>query len=240
MEEIIICKVIKLKNGLRIVVEEMPYMKSVAIVFGVGIGSKYEDKKYQGISHFIEHMLFKGTKKRKDTLKISQVIEGIGGEINASTSKETTHLYAKIPKEQFKIAFDVLADIILNSLIREEDLHKEKSVIIEEIRKYQDMPEELVEILLDKVMWKEHPLGRSILGNEKSVTNLRREDLLRHINEFYRPNNLVISVAGNIKTEEVVLQTKKYFEKIKEDKIKKNLFIYEKQKDFQIGIKFNS
>jgi predicted Zn-dependent peptidase len=227
-----------LKNGLRIVVEEMPYMKSVAIVFGVGIGSKYEDKKYQGISHFIEHMLFKGTKKRKDTLEISQVIEGIGGEINASTSKEITHLYAKIPKEQFKIAFDVLADIILNSLIREEDLHKEKSVIIEEIRKYQDVPEELVEILLDKVMWKEHPLGRSILGNEKSVTNLRREDLLRHINEFYRPNNLVISVAGNIKTEEVVLQTKKYFEKIKEGKIKKNLSICEKQKDFQIGIKF--
>jgi len=216
----------------------MPYMKSVAIVFGVGVGSKYEDKKYQGISHFIEHMLFKGTKKRKNTLEISRVIEGIGGEINASTSKETTHLYAKIPKERFKIAFDVLADIILNSLIREEDFYKEKSVIIEEIRKYQDMPEELVEILLNKIMWKEQPLGRSILGNEKSVNNLRREDLLRYINDFYRPDNLVISVAGNIKTEEVVLQTKKYLKKIKEGKNKKSLSVYEKQKDFQVGIKF--
>ena len=235
---VIIFKVIKLENGLRIIVEEMPYMKSVAIVFGVGVGSRYEEDHHQGISHIIEHMLFKGTKKRKNTLEISQTIESIGGEINASTSKEITQLYVKVPQEQFNIAFDVLADIILNSLIREEDLCKEKNIIIEEIKKYEDIPEELVEILLDKIMWKDHPLGRPILGNVKSVGNIQREDLLSYINRFYRPNNLVVSVAGNIKIADVILQVKNYFEEIKEGKIKGYLPVNSNQKTAQIGIKF--
>ena len=235
---IIIYKVIKLENNLRIVIEEMPYMKSVAIGFGIGAGSRYEVQKHQGISHLIEHMLFKGTTRRKSTLEISQVIEGIGGEINASTSKETTYLYAKVPQEQFKTAFDVLADIILNSLMREEDLYKEKNIIIEEIKKYQDIPEELVEILLDKIMWKNHPLGKSILGDEKSIINIQREDLLSYINTFYRPNNLVISVAGNIKIEEVILQVDKYFKIIKKGEVKNYLPAKDNQKSTQIGIKF--
>jgi predicted Zn-dependent peptidase len=234
----IIYKIIKLENNLRIVVEEMPYMKSVAIVFGIGAGSRYEVQKDQGISHLIEHMLFKGTNKRKSTLKISQVIEGIGGEINASTSKETTYLYAKVPQEQFKTAFDVLADIILNSLMREEDLHKEKNIIIEEIKKYQDIPEELVEILLDKIMWKNHPLGKPILGDEKSIINMQREDLLSYVNTFYRPNNLVISVAGNIKIEEVIQQVDKYFKIIGKGEVKNYLPAKDNQKNTQIGIKF--
>ena len=234
----IIYKIIKLENNLRIVVEEMPYMKSVAIVFGIGAGSRYEVQKHQGISHLIEHMLFKGTNKRKSTLEISQAIEGIGGEINASTSKETTYLYAKVPQEQFKTAFNVLADIILNSLMREEDLHKEKNIIIEEIKKYQDIPEELVEILLDKIMWKNHPLGKPIFGDEKSVINIQREDLLSYINIFYRPNNLVISVAGNIKIEEVILQVDKYFKIIEKGEVKNYLPAKDNQKNTQIGIKF--
>ena len=235
---IIIYKVIKLENGLRIVVEEIPYMKSVAIVFGIKAGSRYEAKKHQGISHLIEHMLFKGTKKRKNTLEISQVIEGIGGEINASTSKETTHLYVKVPQEHFKTAFDVLADIIADSLIREEDLCKEKNVIIEEIKKYQDIPEELVEILLDKIMWKNHPLGRSVLGDEKSVANIQREDLLSYINRFYHPNNLVISVAGNIKIAEAVLHIEKYFKRTGKGEIERYLPVKDNQKNAQVGIKF--
>ena len=216
----------------------MPYMKSVAIVFGIGTGSRYETQKYQGISHLIEHMLFKGTNKRKSTLEISQVIEGIGGEINASTSKETTHIYAKVPQKQFKTAFDVLADIILNSVMREDDLRKEKNVIIEEIKKYEDIPEELVEILLDRIMWKNHPLGRSVLGDEKSVSNIQREDLLSYENRFYRPNNLVISVAGNIKIAEVILQIEKYFKRTEKGEIKKYLPVKDNQKTTQIGIKF--
>ena len=216
----------------------MPYMKSVAIVFVIGAGSRYEEEKHQGISHLIEHMLFKGTNQRKNTLEISQVIEGIGGEINAYTSKETTQLYVKVPQEQFKVAFDVLADIVLNSLMRREDLCKEKKVIIEEIKKYQDIPEELVEILLDKIIWKNHPLGKSILGDEKSIRNIQREDLLSYIDEFYRPNNLVISVAGNIKVAEVILQIKKCFKRMKEGEIKKYIPAYDNQKISLIGIRF--
>ncbi len=216
----------------------MPYMKSVAIVFGIGAGSRHEARKHQGISHLIEHMLFKGTTKRKDTLEISQVIEGIGGEINASTSKEMTHLYVKVPREHFKTAFNVLADLITDSLMRKEDLCKEKNVIIEEIRKYQDIPEELVEILLDRIMWKNHPLGRSVLGNEKSVMNIQREDVLSYINRFYRPNNLVISVAGNIKTREVVPLIEKYFKKNEKGGIKKYIPVKDNQKTAQVGIKF--
>lgn len=235
---IIIYKVIELQNGLTIVVEEMSFMKSVAIVFGVRVGSRYEEQKHQGISHLIEHMLFKGTDQRKNTLEISQTIEGIGGEINASTSDESTLLYVKVPQEQFKIAFEVLNDIILNSLMREEDLCKEKKVINEEIKKYQDIPEELVEVLLDKLMWKDHPLGRCILGDEKSIRNIQREDLLSYINEFYRPNNFVISVAGNIKTEEVVLHVKKYFNKMNRGEVIKYLPAPQDQKTPQIGMKF--
>lgn len=216
----------------------MPYMKSVAIVFVIGVGSRYEEEKHQGISHLIEHMLFKGTNQRKNTLEISQVIEGIGGEINAYTSKETTQLYVKVPQEQFKVAFDVLADIVLNSLMRREDLGKEKKVIIEEIKKYQDIPEELVEILLDKIIWKNHPLGKSILGDEKSIRNIQREDLLSYIDEFYRPNNLVISVAGNIKVAEVILQIKKCFKRMKEGEIKKYIPAYDNQNISLIGIRF--
>lgn len=216
----------------------MPYMKSVAIVFGIGTGSRYEIQKYQGISHLIEHMLFKGTNKRKSTLEISQVIEGVGGEINASTSKEITHIYAKVPQKQFKTAFDVLADIILNSVMREDDLRKEKNVIIEEIKKYEDIPEELVEILLDRIMWKNHPLGRSVLGDEKSVSNIQREDLLSYKNRFYCPNNLVISVAGNIKIAEVILQIEKYFKRTEKGEIEKYLPVKDNQKTTQIGIKF--
>lgn len=216
----------------------MPYMKSVAIVFGIGTGSRYEIQKYQGISHLIEHMLFKGTNKRKSTLEISQVIEGIGGEINASTSKEITHIYAKVPQKQFKTAFDVLADIILNSVMREDDLRKEKNVIIEEIKKYDDIPEELVEILLDRIMWKNHPLGRSVLGDEKSVSNIQRENLLSYKNRFYCPNNLVISVAGNIKIAEVILQIEKYFKRTEKGEIEKYLPVKDNQKTTQIGIKF--
>lgn len=234
----IIHNIYKLKNGMRIIVEEMPYMKSIAIIFGIGIGSRYEEKKYQGISHLIEHMLFKGTKNRKSTLEISQAIEGIGGAINASTSEENTLLYAKVPQKGFAIAFDVLSDIILNSLMRDGDLQREKKVVIEEIRKCQDIPEELVELLLDKLIWKNQPLGRGILGDEKSICNIQRKNVASYINEFYRPNNIVISVAGNIKKEEVMLKVKEYFEEMKKNRIEKYLPAYNKQENFQIGIKY--
>ena len=222
---------------MRIIVEEMPYMKSVSIVIGIGVGSRYEEKKYQGISHLVEHMLFKGTGNRENTLELSKVVEGIGGAINASTSEENTLLYVKVPQKVFVIAFDVLADIILNSLMRNDDLQREKNVVIEEIRKCKDTPEELVELLLDKIMWKNHPLGRGILGDEKSVKAISREILLSYVDKFYRPNNMVISIAGKVKTEEVISKVKKYFGGMENKEIKEYLPVREKQEEYQINIK---
>lgn len=222
---------------MRIIVEEMPHMKSVSIVIGIGVGSRYEEKKYQGISHLVEHMLFKGTGNRENTLELSKVVEGIGGAINASTSEENTLLYVKVPQKVFVIAFDVLADIILNSLMRNDDLQREKNVVIEEIRKCKDTPEELVELLLDKIMWKNHPLGRGILGDEKSVKAISREILLSYIDKFYRPNNIVISIAGKVKTEEVISQVKKYFGGMENKEIKEYLPVREKQEEYRINIK---
>jgi predicted Zn-dependent peptidase len=222
---------------MRIIVEEMPYMKSVSIVIGIGVGSRYEEKKYQGISHLVEHMLFKGTGNRENTLELSKVVEGIGGAINASTSEENTLLYVKVPQKVFLTAFDVLADIILNSLMRNDDLQREKNVVIEEIRKCKDTPEELVGLLLDKIMWKNHPLGRGILGDEKSVKAISREILLSYIDKFYRPNNMVISIAGKVKTEEVISKVKKYFGGMENKEIKEYLPVREKQEEYRINIK---
>jgi len=222
---------------MRIIVEEMPYMKSVSIVIGIGVGSRYEEKKYQGISHLVEHMLFKGTGNRENTLELSKVVEGIGGSINASTSEENTLLYVKVPQKVFVTAFDVLADIILNSLMRNDDLQREKNVVIEEIRKCKDTPEELVGLLLDKIMWKNHPLGRGILGDEKSVKAISREILLSYVDKFYRPNNMVISIAGKVKTEEVISKVKKYFGGMENKEIKEYLPVREKQEEYQINIK---
>ena len=222
---------------MRIIVEEMPYMKSVSIVIGIGVGSRYEEKKYQGISHLVEHMLFKGTGNRENTLELSKVVEGIGGAINASTSEENTLLYVKVPQKVFVTAFDVLADIILNSLMRNDDLQREKNVVIEEIRKCKDTPEELVGLLLDKIMWKNHPLGRGILGDEKSVKAISREILLSYIDKFYRPNNMVISIAGKVKTEEVISKVKKYFGGMENKEIKEYLPVREKQEEYRINIK---
>ena len=222
---------------MKIIVEEMPYMKSVSIVIGIGVGSRYEEKKYQGISHLVEHMLFKGTGNRENTLELSKVVEGIGGAINASTSEENTLLYVKVPQKVFVTAFDVLADIILNSLMRNDDLQREKNVVIEEIRKCKDTPEELVGLLLDKIMWKNHPLGRGILGDEKSVKAISREILLSYVDKFYRPNNMVISIAGKVKTEEVISKVKKYFGGMENKEIKEYLPVREKQEEYQINIK---
>jgi len=215
----------------------MPYMRSISIVIGIGTGSRYEEKDYQGISHLIEHMLFKGTKKRGNTLEISRMVEGMGGAINASTSEENTFLYVKVPFEVFEPAFDVLADIMLNSLMRDEDLQREKVVIIEEIRKSKDTPEELVGLLLDKLMWKNHPLGRGILGDEKSVKAISREKLMTHIETYYRPNNMVISVAGKVKEEKVISKAKKYFGEIESNPIRKYLPFKEVQQAHRINIK---
>ncbi len=194
---------VKMDNGLRLMSYKMPHRQSVSIVIGIKAGSIYERKEEQGISHFIEHMLFKGTEKRKNTLEISQAIEQLGGEINASTSEEYTFLYSKVLYNNFTDAFEVLVDILNNSLFREEDISQEKTVVLEEINKYQDIPDDWITFLINRLMWKETVLGQNVLGEKKTVKEFNRKLLLPYFQEMYQPRNIVFSITGNFSPEKI-------------------------------------
>jgi len=203
-----------LKNGIRIVTEEIPYVNSVSIGLWIKAGSRYESIENNGISHFIEHMLFKGTKKRS-AKEIANSIDKIGGQLNAFTSKECTCLYAKVLDAHFDIALDVLADMFFNSNFDHEDIEKEKGVVLEEINMYEDSPEDLVHDLFSQTVWSGNSLGMPVLGTESSLGNLKREKILDYFNNNYIPQNIVISVVGNIKHTDAVKNVRDYFEKSK-------------------------
>jgi predicted Zn-dependent peptidase len=199
-------------NGIRLVTEEIPYVNSVSIGIWVKVGSRYESLENNGISHFIEHMLFKGTKNRS-AKEIANSIDKIGGQLNAFTSKECTCFYAKVLDTHFDIALDVLADMFFNSKFDSEEIDKERGVVIEEISMYEDSPEDLVHDLFSQAVWSGNPLGMSILGTEDSLENLNKERIVNFFNENYIPQNIVISVVGNLKHNEVVTTIKSYFDK---------------------------
>ncbi|HYE83906.1 MAG TPA: pitrilysin family protein [Clostridia bacterium] len=199
-------------NGIRVVTEEIPYVNSVSIGIWVKVGSRYENIENNGISHFIEHMLFKGTKNRS-AKEIANSIDKIGGQLNAFTSKECTCFYAKVLDTHFDIALDVLADMFFNSNFSGEEIDKERGVVIEEINMYEDSPEDLVHDLFSQAVWSGNPLGMSILGTEKSLENLNRSKIIDYFNENYIPQNVVISVVGNCKHNDTVEKIRKYFEK---------------------------
>lgn len=200
-----------LKNGIRVVTEEIPYVNSVSLGIWVKVGSRYENIENNGISHFIEHMLFKGTKSRS-AKEIANSIDKIGGQLNAFTSKECTCFYAKVLDTHFDIALDVLADMFFNSNFDCEDIEKERGVVIEEINMYEDSPEDLVHDLFSQTVWAGNSLGMSILGTEESLNNLFREKIVDYFNENYVPQNIVISVVGNFKHKEAVKKVEEYFE----------------------------
>lgn len=201
-----------LANGVRVVTEEIPYVNSISIGIWVKVGSRYETEENNGVSHFIEHMLFKGTKKRtaKD---IANSIDKIGGQLNAFTSKECTCFYAKVLDSHFDIALDVLADMFFNSNFSQEEIDKEKGVVVEEINMYEDSPEDLVHDLFSQVVWTGNPLGMSILGTEESLARMTREDILDYFHKNYIPQNVVVSVVGNFKHKEAMEKIRQYFEK---------------------------
>ncbi|BAH44400.1 MULTISPECIES: pitrilysin family protein [Brevibacillus] len=183
-------------NGLRIVTERIPSVRSVALGIWVGTGSKYENEKNNGISHFLEHMFFKGTKTRS-AKEIAETFDEIGGNVNAFTSKEYTCYYARVLDQHAPIALDVLSDMYFNSVFDADELEKEKNVVIEEISMYEDTPDDLVHDLIARASYSTHPLGYSILGTEDVLRSLKRDDLLAYIDQHYLPTNTVITVAGN-------------------------------------------
>lgn len=199
-----------LENGLTIIGEEIPYLKSISLGIWVKAGSIIETKENSGVSHFIEHMLFKGTKNRSSK-ELAREIDNLGGILNAFTSKECTCFYVKLLDEHIDIGIDVLSDMILNSRFDELDIKKEKSVILEELKMYEDSPDDLVYDLLLENIYKDHSLGMNILGDRQSLKNLKRESILDYYNEYYVPNNSIISICGNFKFEEIVKQIEEKF-----------------------------
>jgi predicted Zn-dependent peptidase len=199
---------VTLDNGLRLVTAFMPHTRSVAISFFIGAGSRYEDDRHAGISHFIEHMLFKGTKKRPTSAEICTVVEGVGGIINAGTDKELTIFWCKIAQTHFLESLDVLVDILLNPLFDPAEIEKERQVIIEEINMSLDSPAQRVSMLIDELLWPGHALGRDVAGTRESVAAISREMMLDYLSRRYRPNNAVLAVAGDINHKEVVAAVK--------------------------------
>ena len=199
-----------LENGLTIIGEEIPYVKSISLGVWINAGSRIEDEEISGVSHFIEHMLFKGTRNRTSK-QIASEIDNLGGQINAFTSKECTCYYVKLLDSHIDIGIDVLSDMILNSKFNEDDLDKERSVIIEELKMYEDSPEDLAYDLLTENIYKNDPLGMNIIGTEESLNRLNREKLLDYFNKYYVPNNSVIAISSNFNFDEIINKIEEKF-----------------------------
>ncbi|MED1469519.1 pitrilysin family protein [Bacillus salipaludis] len=197
------------QNGVRIVLEQIPTVRSVAIGVWIGTGSRNEHPEINGISHFLEHMFFKGTTTRS-AKDIAESFDSIGGQVNAFTSKEYTCYYAKVLDTHSKFALDVLADMFFNSTFVEEELNKERNVVLEEIKMYEDTPDDIVHDLLSRAVYEDHSLGYPILGTEETLNTFTGEKLKEYIHERYTPENVVISIAGNV-SDAFINEVEKYF-----------------------------
>ncbi len=192
-----------LENGVTIVTERDPAFYSVSAGIWVKSGARHEDPSNNGISHFIEHMLFKGT-KRRSALDIAREMDSIGGVMNAFTTSETTCYYVKVLDRHFSVAADLLADIFLNSLFDDAELERERSVILQEIRMVEDTPDDYIHELFGRTFWRDHPLGRPVIGNSANVSSFTRDDLIRFVRERYSADRVVITAAGKIDHDEIV------------------------------------
>jgi predicted Zn-dependent peptidase len=200
-----------LRNGLRLFTTEMPGMRSASIAFFFTVGSRYEPDNIAGISHFIEHMLFKGTRHYPSARLISEAIEGVGGSFNGSTGKELTCYTARVPADQLPVVLHVMADMVRYSLFDASEIEKERGVIIEELSATHDDPQEWSSLLVDQVMWPNLPLGRDDAGFIETVERIERQQMLDYLHTHYLPNSLVLSIAGNIKHEAVIEQVEQLF-----------------------------
>ena len=200
------CQKAVLENGLRILTSTMPHTRSATIAFFIGVGSRYESDEQSGASHFIEHILFKGTEKRPTAREIAIAIERIGGLFNGSTGQEESVYWAKVTQSHLDTATDVLVDMLCHARFEPAEIDKERDVITKEINLTLDTPDDLVHLLNNQLVWPDHPLGRDVAGSKESIASLDRGKLLDYMNNHYLPNNTVVSVAGNVEHEAVVNQ----------------------------------
>jgi predicted Zn-dependent peptidase len=197
-----------LANGLHILTVAMPHLQSVSFGFFLGVGSRYESAAMAGASHFVEHMLFKGTARRPSAQEIADAIEGRGGVFNASTGVESTLYWAKVAAPHLLEALDVLGDMLLHATFDSTEVEKERAVIAEEIRYTLDTPDSLAQTLVNELQWPGHPLGRDVAGTSESVAGISRESLLAHVADHYRPGQTVLALAGQVGHDEVVAWAK--------------------------------
>jgi predicted Zn-dependent peptidase len=209
-------EVTALPNGIRVVTEEMPHVRSVSLGIWIGTGSRRETPDENGISHFIEHMVFKGTKNRSAE-EIARSVDSIGGGLDAFTAKEMVSFNTKVLDEHLPLAFDVLADLVRNPLFREEDIEKEKGVILEELKMEVDNPEYLLHEIFSSNFWKDHPLGKPILGTKDTVQKFHREMIDGYYQRIYSPANILITAAGNLKHDHIVDLTRSHFEDLRQN-----------------------
>lgn len=208
-------------NGIRIVTEAIPYVKSVSVGVWVGTGSRNEEEYNHGISHFIEHLMFKGTEKRS-ARDIAETVDAVGGQLNAFTAKEYTCYYIKVLDNHLDLSMDILSDMLLSSKFDPEDINREREVVLEEFNMYEDSPDELVHDLYLGNVWPSHPLGRNILGTTESIGRFDRSLVQEYYQNFYTPDNIVIAAAGNLTHEAMEELAVRYFGSMKGTKLKKS------------------
>src|SRR5437870_7391616 len=193
-----------LPTGARVVSTELADRPSVTMAIMFKVGSRYESDKEAGISHFLEHMFFKGSARYGGAKEIAEAIEGVGGVLTAATDKELTMYWARVPRTKTKLAIDVLGDMLFQPLLDNAELEKERLVVLEELRMYQDSPQEYVHSLFEQISWPNHPLRRDVGGTEGSLRALTRDDMLRYLDQHYLLRNLVVTIAGPITHEEAI------------------------------------
>jgi predicted Zn-dependent peptidase len=191
----------ELDSGERVITERLDHVRSVAVGYWIGAGARDETPQQAGVTHFIEHLLFKGS-KRFDALEIAEIFDGLGGELNAATSREHTLIYSRVPDNQLETALDVMGDMVFAPVF--EELDAEREVVLEEIAMYEDTPQELVHDLISEAVFGDHPLGRPVIGTVDVISSIPRDAIARYHDEMYTPRNIVVAAAGNVEHERVV------------------------------------
>lgn len=228
-------KKVRLANELRIIAHRMPNMRSLALGIWINVGGRYECFANKGISHFLEHLLFKGT-KHYSCRKLKESIEGVGGGLNGFTSEELTCYLIKIPARYLQLALDVLSDMVINPTLPSLEIEKEKTVILEEIKMYKDQPQSYVYELLDELLWPNQPLGSPIIGRVDSVSKIAREDLHLFKQNYYTPVNIVVSAAGLLDYDKLIKSVTRIFPRKKEKNLNRFLAVKETQDVPQLKI----
>ncbi|HLN18662.1 MAG TPA: pitrilysin family protein [Patescibacteria group bacterium] len=227
-----------LKNGLRVITVPMVGTQTATVVVMIGVGSRYESEKEAGVSHFIEHMFFKGTEKRPTTLHISAELDSVGGEFNAFTAKDKTAYYVKVDSRHLDRALDVVADMYLHSKMEEKEINRERGTILQELNMYEDTPVAHIGDIFENLLYGKNPLGREIIGYKKTLKKLNRKDLVSYLKRFYMANDTVIAVAGKFNEKKIITKIKNYFQEMAKGEKPHIIKFIDKQKKSEVRIKY--